>query len=132
MAASLSFVSLGAGIGVTSVLIYSLGASKDPYINLTLELASWIRENGSGKSSDIIVLPRFLHFSHVQNIGHSLRIICRRRHLCESRSPKDDGLVPVACGRRVAPYGVLNAGMDDLSCQLRHRILRGDPLRQRW
>ena len=49
MAASLSFASLGAGIGVTSVLIYSLGASKDPYIDLTLELASWIREKCSGK-----------------------------------------------------------------------------------
>ena len=43
MAASLSFASLGAGIGVTSVLIYSLGTSGDPHIELTLELASWIR-----------------------------------------------------------------------------------------
>ena len=47
VAASLSFASLGAGIGVTSVLIYSLGTSTDPYIELTLELASWIRKNGS-------------------------------------------------------------------------------------
>ena len=39
----MSFASLGAGIGVTSVLIYSLGTSGDPHIELTLELASWIR-----------------------------------------------------------------------------------------
>ena len=79
----------------------------------------------------IMALTRFLHFSHVQNIWHCLRIIHRRRHLRESRSTEDDGPVPVARGRRVAPYGVLDAGVDDLPRQLRHRVLRGDPLRQR-
>ena len=55
VAASLSFASLGAGIGMTSVLIYSLGSSTDPYIELTLELASWIRKNGVYK-------PKFFFF----------------------------------------------------------------------
>ena len=78
-----------------------------------------------------MALTTFLHFSHLQNIGHCMWIIRRRRHLRESWSPEDDGPVPVARGRRVAPYGVLDAGVDDLSRQLRHRVLRGDPLRQR-
>ena len=130
----MSFSSLGAGIGVTSVLIYSLGTSKDPHIELTLELASWIRKNGSEKSSaPAMVLPRFLlHFSHVQNIGHGMRIIRRWRHLRESRSPEDDGLVRGARGRRVASSGIFDGGVDDLCRQLRDRILRGNPLRQRW
>ena len=83
------------------------------------------------ESSDLVVLPRLLHFSNLQDTGDGLRLVHWRRHLSESWSPEDDMPVLGARGRSVAFSGVFDRGMDDIRRQLRNWFLRWNPLRQR-